>query len=188
MARSLLDFLTEVRTNGIRTSNMFEIFVSSGYPEVDSLLENITMYGQNFTLPTRTQNFADVSFKGYPIPIPTNMVMEREHTMTVNADVDGKIRRAFLLWESMVTDPAITDGSLFAGDKRPPSNSYIRIQMLNQDMETTAEVYRIVGVSIQNVGSLTMSNTESNVSTFDVTFKSAYWEIENVASGIASTR
>lgn len=188
MAKSLLDFLSEVRTNGIRTTNMYEIEVSSGYSDVDSLLNNITMYGQGFSLPTRTQNFADVNFKGYPIPIPTNMEMEREHQITINADLAGNIRRAFLLWEGKVTDPAITDGSLFAGDKRPPANSYVRIRLLNADMSTDAEVYRLVGVSVQNVGNLNVSNTESNVATFDVTLKSAYWEVESTASSTGITK
>lgn len=188
MAKSLLNFLTEIQNQGVRTSNMFEIEISSGYPEVDMLLENITMWGKNFTLPKRTQEFADVNFKGYPIPVPTKMTMEREHTMTVNADAEGVIRRAFLLWQSMVTDPAISDGSLFAGDKRPPANSYIRIRLLDQDMENVTETYKMVGVSITDVNGYQLSNDDANVATFDVGFKSVYWEIESFSGGKAITR
>ena len=188
MAKSLLNFLAEIQNQGVRTTNMFELEISTGYPEVDALLENITMWGKNFTLPNRVQEFADVNFKGYPIPIPTRMTMEREHTISVVADADGIIRRAFLLWEGMVTDPAISDGSLFAGDKRPPANSFIRIRLLDQDMESITETYKMVGVSVKSVGGYQVSNDEAAVSTFDVQFQSVYWEIESMSTSKATTR
>ena len=188
MAKSLLNFLTEIQNQGVRTSNMFEIEISSGYPEVDMLLENVTMWGKNFTLPNRAQEYADVNFKGYPIPIPTKMTMEREHTLSVIADADGILRRAFLLWQGMVTDPAISDGSLFAGDKRPPANSFIRIRLLDQDMETVSETYKMVGIGVSQVGGYQVSNDDANVSTFDVQFKSVYWEIESSESPKGITR
>lgn len=185
MAKSLLNFLTETQTNGIRTSNMFELEISSGYSEVDNLLQNITMYGQGFEVPDRTQQFSTVSFKGYPIPIPTLISMGTEHSISVNADVDGVIRRAFLLWAGMVTDPAISNGSLFAGEKRPPSNSFVRIKMLGQDMETVVETFKLIGVSVSSVGGLSVSNTDASVSQFSVGLKSIYWEIENHTSPLA---
>lgn len=188
MAKSLLNFLSETQTNGIRTSNMFELEISSGYSEVDSLLQNITMYGQGFEIPERTQNFANVSFKGYPIPIPTTLQMGTTHSFSVNADIDGVIRRAFLLWAGMVTDPAISSGSLFAGEKRPPSSSFVRIKLLGQDMETVVETYKLVGVSVSSVGSLSVSNADASVSTFSVGLQSIYWEIENHTSPLAVIR
>lgn len=183
MAKALVNFLNKISQNQIRTQNAFEMVVTSGYNDVDKVLEDITMYGQGFTIPGRTQNFTDVSFKGYAVPIPTNMQMENEHTVTINADFQGELRRAFLAWQAKVQDPAISDGSVFSGDRRVNNKSIIRIHLLDDQFTDVAEVYKMIGVKIMTVGPLTVSNTDANVATFDVTFKSLYWEIEESAAG-----
>lgn len=48
MAKALNEFLNKLSTNQIRTTNMFEMYVTSGYSDVDKVLQNITMYGQGF--------------------------------------------------------------------------------------------------------------------------------------------
>jgi hypothetical protein len=179
MAYSVQNFLSEVSQNGLRTSNLFEMEVTSGYSDVDDVLKPITMYGNGFSLPTRTQNFNQVQFKAFPTQIPSNFVMEQNHTITVKADANGQIRRAFLAWASKVTDPAISDGSLFAGDKRPRFDGVIRIKLLDAtDGTTVTEIYKLIGVQVNTVGNLQVSNEDANVSTFDVQFISQYWEIE----------
>lgn len=180
MALPVNSFITELTQNSIRTQNMFELEITSGYSDVDEIIKNITMFGQNFQIPGRTQNFAEVSFKGYAVPIPTNIQMEQEHTMTVNADVNGNLRRAFMLWQHKVSDMAISQGTYLGGDKRLAANSLIRINLLDYNMEVPVEVYKLWGVKIQNVGPLQMSNVGADVATFDVTFKSVYWEVEEV--------
>lgn len=179
MAKALEQFLQKMSTNQIRTQNMFELEVTSGFADVDDVLESITMYGEGFTLPNRTMEYADVAFKGYPCPVPTVMKMEQDHTITIRADAAGEIRRAFLAWQGHTSDPAISDGSLFAGDRRLNVSGVIRLKLLGTDMSTPMEVYKMVGVSIANVGGLTVSNTDSGVSTFEVSLKSCYWEIES---------
>jgi hypothetical protein len=114
------------------------------------------------------------------------MQMEQTHTMTVRADSDGQIRRAFLAWAGKTADPAISDGSVFAGDRRLNTAGVIRIKLLaTEDAVTVSEIYKMVGVKIETVGGLQVSNNDGNVSTFEVTFRSVYWEIENgsVAKG-----
>jgi len=54
MAIALNEYLNKLTTNQVRTTNMFELEVSSGYSEIDSILQSITMYGQGFNLPSRT--------------------------------------------------------------------------------------------------------------------------------------
>lgn len=179
MAESLQNFLGKLSTNQLRTTNLFELEVSSGYSEVDEVLKPITMYGQGFTLPTRTQNFADVGFKGYMVPVPTNMTMEQTHTMTVRADSNGEIRRAFLAWQAKTSDPAISDGSVFAGDKRLNTSSTIRIKLLaSEDSSTVTEIYEMIGVKIEAVNGFNVSNDDASVATFDVSFRSVYWQIQ----------
>lgn len=188
MALSLQNFLNNISDNQIRTQNMFELYVSSGYPEVDNNLKDITMYGQGFSIPSRTQNFNDAWFKGYPVPVPSNMIMENEHTFTMNADAEGRLRRTFLRWQAITCDPAIGDGSLFAGDRRIAKNSYVRVCLLDNDMETVMETYRLVGVKVQNVGAEAVSNVDAAISTFEVQLKSVYWEIEQTKSKILASQ
>ncbi len=178
MAIALASYLSKLSQNQVRTTNMFEMYITTGFSDIDAVLQNITMYGQGFEIPTRTTNYADVSFKGYAVPIPTNEQMGNEHSMQVYADANGEIRRAFLAWQAKTWDPDIEGGSVFAGDRRLNTGSVIRIHLLDNDMESVSEVYKMVGVRIAEVGALTVSNTEASVSQFSVSFRSVYWQIE----------
>lgn len=185
MAVNLQDFLGQVNKNGgIRTQNLFELYVSSGYPDVDEVLSKITMYGQNFEIPARNLEYNTVGFKAYDVPIPGKFSMTQEHEITVNADMDGEIRRAFLAWQGKTVNPAISDGSLFEGDRNINLGSVIRVHLLGNNGQVS-EIYKLLGVKIRNVGPLTVSNTEAGVSTFTTSFSSIYWEIESgsVANG-----
>lgn len=185
MAVNLQEFLGQVNKNGgIRTQNLFELYVSTGYPEIDEVLSKITMYGQNFEIPARKIDYNLVGFKGFDVPIAGKFSMTQEHEFTVNADMDGEIRRAFLAWQGKTVNPAITDGSLFEGDRNLNLGSVIRIHLLGNNGQVS-EIYKLIGVKMNNVGPLTVSNTESGVSTFPVSVESLFWEIESgsVANG-----
>lgn len=179
MAKPLINFLNKLSTNQVRTTNMFEMRVTSGYNDVDAVLEPITMYGQGFEIPNRTMEFADVSFKGFPVAVPTVMKMGNEHSITVNADANGELRRAFLAWQGHTSNPDISGGSVFEGDRRINTAGVIRIDLLDNDMTTISETYKLVGVKISEVGTLQVSNTDASVSQFTVNFRSVYWEIED---------
>lgn len=178
MAKALNEYLNRLSTNQVRTTNMFEMYITSGFSDIDAVLANITMYGHGFSIPQRTTNYQEVSFKGMAVPIPTNQAFEQDHTMTVNADANGEIRRAFLAWQGKTWDPDIEGGSVFAGDRRLNTGSIIRIHLLDNDMESVSEIYKLIGVRIASVGPLAVSNTDASVSTFDVQFKSVYHQIE----------
>ena len=99
-------------------------------------MENTLLYGQSFAIPQRTNNYANVSFKGYEMPlVPTNMTMDQEHSMTVLDDVNGTNRRLFLAWMGKIINPAISDGSLFEGN-RGVSESVIRLELFDKDNKT----------------------------------------------------
>ena len=183
MATPLIAFLNKLSQDQLRTTNMFEMQVTSGYSDIDSVLEPITMYGDGFTLPDRTVAVAPAAFKGYNFQIPTVMSMTQQHQMQVRADSAGEIRRAFLAWQGKTCDPAISDGSVFAGDRRMNVKGVIRIQLLDDDMVTPAETYKMIGVFITGVGGLTVSNSNAQISQFQVSFTSQYWELEQAARG-----
>ena len=195
---SLNQFLTKLGKSQLRTTNLFEIRVElpqqlRNMPDFRELFYTntgniLTMYGESFTLPNRTIEFANAGFKGYDVPIPTVMRMEQDHTMTVRADMQGNNRRAFLAWQAWCIDPKIAvDGTgtgdvrkgLFQGNRRYEATSKLVIRLLNSDMTSAAEEYHMYGVKISSVGGLTVSNTDAGISTFDVGFKSVYWQLEN---------
>ena len=47
MARSLAQFLAAATSDTIRCTNTFEIEASSGYADIDAILEKTLLFGQN---------------------------------------------------------------------------------------------------------------------------------------------
>ena len=185
MAINLQEFLGQVNKNGgIRSQNLFELYITTGYPEIDEILKSITMYGQGFEVPARNVETNTVSFKAYDVPIPGKFSMTQDHSITVNADMDGEIRRAFLAWQAKTVNPAISNGSLLEGDRNINLGSVIRIHLLGNNGQIS-EIYKLLGVRIKEVGAHSVSNTDAGISTFTVSFSSIYWEIEDgsVANG-----
>jgi hypothetical protein len=177
-AKTLTNFLNEVKERGIRRNNQFQVVVTTGITEVDQSLEDITMWASTATLPSRKQNFVDVFYHGYPFKVPTNMEMDQTMTMTIKSDEDGEYRRAFLKWQSTVSNPAISDGSIGEGDKKINTQSNIRLVFFKDDMETVVETYRLVGCIPSSVGDMSLSNEESALATFDVELTFQYFELE----------
>lgn len=149
-------------------------------PEQD--LQFMQIYGQGFELPDRTNETADVQYRAYPIPVPTTLKMGQDHNITLNCDVHQKLRRGFLNWQARAIDPRVTlQTTSFAADRRPTAGvgaSGLRLFLLAPDMATSEMIVRIYGVRVTSVGTLALSNTDGGVATFQVGFKSVYWEID----------
>lgn len=183
MATSLQDFLKTTTTNNFRITNLFEITVTppttvQAVTDGWELIKDgkIVFFADGFTIPSRTQNFADVGFKGYAVPVPTNIEMEKEHTITVRADSNGYLRNFFLQWLNYVTNSEKA-GSFAIGEKSYDETSTIKVSLLDPETgRETSETYTMYGVRIMSVGGFTVSNTDANVATFDVGFKSVYWD------------
>ena len=183
MAHSLQEFLTAATADTIRCTNQFQITITTGYSDIDAQMENTLLYGQSFTVPQRSNEYAEVSFKGYSMPlVPTRMTMDQEHSMTVLDDVNGTNRRLFLAWLGKVINPAIDDGSLFEGD-RGVSKSTIRLELFDKDNKTVIQTYKFIGVNVKSVGNTSLTYDGGDKSTFDVTFNSIYWQCDNHKNG-----
>lgn len=185
MARSLAQFLAAATSDTIRCTNTFEIEASSGYADIDNLLENTLLFGQNINIPTRGIEYAAVSFKGYEVPnlVPTRMTMETEHSMNVIADINGEHRRVFLKWMNYVMNADINGGSLFEGDRGVNEKSIIRIRLFDKDNKSIAETYKFYNVVVTEVGGLTLDYNGGDAAKFDVKFKSSFWELEESKNG-----
>ena len=109
MAHSLQEFLQAATSDTIRNTNTFEIECSSGYDDIDAVIEKVTLFGQNITIPERGIEYSPVSYKGYEVPnlVPTRLTMGNEITMQVIADIDGEHRRLFLRWMNKVMNADI---------------------------------------------------------------------------------
>ena len=185
MAHALQDFLNAANSNTIRVNNQFELEAASGYADIDNVLNTAVMFGQNFTLPNRTLEFASVHYKGAEFTnlVPTTMKWENEHTVTVVADINGEYRRAFLAWQGKVINPDISGGSKFEGDRSINDQSLIRIRLFDKDNETVIQNYKCFNVRITNVGNMTLTYDGGDKATFECGFKSTYWEIEESTKG-----
>ena len=185
MANSLDRFLQAATSDTIRATNTFEIECSSGYDDVDAIIEKVTLFGQNITIPERGIEYANVSFKGYEIPnlVPVRLTMGNEITMNVIADIAGQHRRLFLRWMNHVMNADIAGGSLFEGNRGVNEKSIIRIRLFDKMNNDIVETYRFFNVAITNVGSIQLDYNGGDVAKFDVQFKSSYWSIENPTEG-----
>ena len=135
MAHSLQEFLNATDSDTIRANTQWEMEATSGVSDIDVVLTKTTLYCQNFNLPNRTLEFANVSYKGAEFTnlVPISMKWETDHTVTVIADVNGENRRAFLAWQAQTINPDIEGGSKFEGDRSINSKSIIRIRLLDKD-------------------------------------------------------
>lgn len=185
MAHSLQEFLQAATSDTIRNTNTFEIEASSGYDDVDAIIEKVTLFGQNITIPERGIEYSAVSFKGYEIPnlVPTRLTMGNEVTMNVIADIAGQHRRLFLRWMNHVMNADIEGGSLFEGNRGVNEKSIIRIRLFDKMNKDIVETYRFYNVAITSVGSISLDYNGGDAAKFDVQFKSSYWQIENPKEG-----
>lgn len=189
--QSLYNFMTTLNGNNVRSNNLFEMRVfipddlkykagKQGNYLTRFLNPNFTFYGQGFEIPGRNITYQDVGFKGFTVPVPTVIKMDQEHTVKINCDIKGEMRRAFLLWQALTINPQInSDGGYFEGNRLLNGSSMIKIYLLDptyDKRDKITEVYTIFGVTVEKVGSISVSNTEANIATFDVTFKSQYWQ------------
>lgn len=190
MATAINEFLAAATADTIRANNQYEVRCTSGYSDIDTVLKTAVMFGSNFTLPERGQEYATVYYKGYEMQnlVPVRMTMQQEHTMTVKCDTNGEYRRAFLAWQGKVINPDIEGGSLFEGDRGVNEKSIIRVDLFDKDNETVIETIKFYNVRIKNVGPVTLTYDGGEVATFDVTFGSIYWKIEEAKNGALTSQ
>lgn len=180
-ANPLNAFLAAATADTIRCTNQFEIELNTGDDELNSIIadKKVVLFGQNLAIPSRSIQYADVSFKGYSMTnlVPTAITMDQEHNMTVIDDVSGLHRRVFLAWMNKVINADIHAGSLFEGDRGVNESSFLRLKLFAKDNNTVSEVYEFFNVVVKSVGQTTVDYNGGDTSKFDVTFGSTYWRV-----------
>jgi len=185
MAHSLQDFLNAATSDTIRCTNQYELEATSGYSDVDAVLEGVMLYGQSATIPKRTVNYAAVHYKGYEVPnlVPTNIDMTKDFSFEVLEDVDGQNRRAFLAWMNHVMNFDIEGGSLFEGDRGVNPKSLIRLRLFDKDNKTVIQTYKFWNVHIKEVSDLALSYDGGSAGKFTVNAVCSYFTIEESKNG-----
>lgn len=185
MANSVTRFLAEATADNIRVTNQFEVEAVSGYPDVDAVLEGVMLFGTSISIPTRGVEYATVSYKGFDIPnlVPTKLTMEQEHSVKFYEDVNGTHRRAFLRWMNHVVNADIAGGSVFEGDRGVNDKATLRIRLFDKDNKTVSQTYKFYNVVVSDVGSISLDYSGGDAATFEVKFKSSWWEIEEANYG-----
>ena len=64
----------------------------------------------------------------------------------------------------------------------------IRIRLFDKDNETVVETYKFYNVKISQVGPMILTYDGGDKATFDVVFKSTYWEIEKAENGALTSQ
>ena len=181
--KRLADFFNVLKTEPIRLQNQFQVYVSSGYSEVDRALENITIWATSTAVPGRKVETAPLPYMGYEFKVPTRLSMTQTMNLSIRSDMNMVIRNAFLKWQSYIANPDIEGGSNTEGDKRIPANSFVRIRLLNDKFDTDVNIYKLAGVMPESIGDLQVSNENATPSTFDVSLVFQYWKLETNNSG-----
>lgn len=178
---TLSEALESYNQDQVMTQTMWYIVpTGTGWVDEDDI-RKMQIYGQGFEVPARTNDFAEVQYRGYPIPTPTVPKMTQEHSMTINADSQQKIRKAFLDQMNVALDGNIDiTYPSFAADRRPTAGAggtKLSLYLLNPDYSTWRTAYHFHGVRVSEVGTMTLSNTDGGIASFTVQFKSVYWSV-----------
>ena len=184
MATSYDTFLGLANANTIRSTNTWEAHCTSGISDVDNVLKDAEVFIQGFTIPSRTVNYAEVSYKGYSAPlVPTNLEMQKEISFDVIEDINGSFRRAFLSWQNSVINADIEGGSVFEGDRGINEKSIIRLELFDKDNKTQSQIYKFYNVRIKSVGETALTYDAGDTAKFSVTMTCTYWTLEKANAG-----
>ena len=182
---SLQKFLNAASSDTIRCTNQFEVQWVTGIQELDALMQDVMIFGQGFQIPSRSVEYATVSFKGYEVPnlVPTFINMDKEITMNILEDVNGTNRRVFEAAMNHVMNFDIEGGSLFEGDRGVNPNSVLRLLLFDKDNETVIQTYKFWNVHVKSVGNTSLDYNGGDAGKFDVTFICSYWTLEENKKG-----
>jgi len=174
--RKINEFYNVLKNTGAFLTHQFQLnVISNAGGEIDNALKDITMWASGAALPGRTQNVASLSFRGYPLKVPTNFTMTQQMQLTVNCDAALYIRNAFFAWQSLFSNPDIAGGSNGGGQKTIPTAKII-LDLLDHDLETVMAEYHLHGVIPTNVGDVSLANENPGIGTFSLSLDYQYWD------------
>ena len=176
--------LAAYNSDQVMTQTMWHVSPTGSWGGQDPIIKAMQIYGQGFEAPARTNDFGTVAYRGYEIPTPTVPKMTQEHSITLNCDSQQLLRTAFIDVMNRAIDADIDhqdNSASFAADRRPTEGvgaANLDLTLLGPDYQTPILTYRMYGVRVSEVGTLSLSNTDGGIATFTVQFKSVYWTLQ----------
>jgi hypothetical protein len=136
--------------------------------------ENDLVYVRTATLPERAIQNKQVPFMGLNFNVPGNAIYPNSEAYALEfyADAKSQIRQKFEDWSRDTFNDANSTGNYFM----PKQNSTIDLVQLDSQMNKVAQ-YKLVGVSVRNVGALQYNIAEGSGETvkFTATVSYHYW-------------
>jgi hypothetical protein len=158
----LNQFLQELRNTGLRLGYQFQVTIEQ--------LDGLQFYAASTTLPGKNINPVDVPYFGQTFKIPTNTDYGGEWSITTRVDNELKIKKALEKWMDEFSDLSKNGG----GNKKV-TNYNVKIDLLDNDLQTINDTYTLVGVFPTGIGELGLDLSAADVVTMDVTLAFQYW-------------
>jgi hypothetical protein len=179
--KNLQNFYNVLKTQGVRLTHQYQLNFTignnAGLPSiVNEQFNDITIWAEGSQVPGREQQTTELFYLGYPMIIPTNMLMTNELSLTIRAQNDMSLHTAMLAWKATISDPDIDNGATGGGDKTL-RDIRARMDLLDDRMENIVASYEMVGIYPTLVGDIAFSNESADVATFDATFRFQYWRV-----------
>jgi hypothetical protein len=132
------------------------------------------VYIKTASLPARQITNVAVPYMGLPFNVPGNATYPGSdaYELVFYADENSAIREIYENWSRDVFDDATSTGNYFM----PRTDSTITLVQVDQQMDPLAQ-YKLVGVSVRNVGALQYKIAEGTGQTieFPATVSYHYW-------------
>lgn len=162
----LNEFMQQMKETGLRLGYQFQVTVPN--------LDNIQFFATATTLPGKTLNPVDVPYFGQNFKIPTNADFGGEWSITVRVDNELQIKKALKTWMDEFSDLSKNGG----GNKKITDYN-VRIDLLDNDLQTITDTYILAGCWPTSMGELSLDQSAADVVTMDVGLAFQYWYNED---------
>ncbi len=182
--KSLNDFYNLLSTTPPRLSHQYQVLLFP--PETinnkaKSILNNVSYFCTSATVPGRGLEVAELTYFGMKFSVPRIIKLENTIKLSFWTDRDSSLRNAMIDWSSVHANLDRKTGiqnSNLGGVKTIPSSS-IELHLLNEQLDSVIEIYKLYGVFPTEVGSFEVKQEGADIVNFDVNFVYQYYTIDN---------
>jgi len=158
----LNEFMAQMKSTGLRLGYQFQVTV----PQLD----NLQFFATSTSLPGKTLNPVDIPYFGQNFKIATNADYGGEWAINVRVDNELVIKKALLKWMNEFSDLSKNGG----GNKKITSYN-VRIDLLDNDLQTITDTYILAGVFPSSMGELGLDQSAADVVAMDIALAFQYW-------------
>jgi hypothetical protein len=158
----LNEFMAQMKSTGLRLGYQFQVTVPN--------LDNIQFFATSTSLPGKTINPVDVPYFGQNFKIPTNADYGGEWSINVRVDNELSIKKALMKWMDEFSDLSKNGG----GNKKVTDYN-VRIDLLDNDLQTITDTYVLVGCFPSSMGELGLDQSAADVVAMDISLNFQYW-------------